>query len=57
MVADVSGGQWSVVVQHLMKASVVNIEKPQVGTLVACCLHKALDVSLEVSGVQGSQVV
>ena len=54
--ADASGGQWSVAVQHLTKAGVVNVEKPRVGTLVACCLREALDVSLEVSGVHGSQV-
>ena len=42
--------------QHLTKAGVVNVEKPRVGTLVACCLREALDVSLEVSGVHGSQV-
>ena len=43
-------------VQHLTKASVVNVEKPRVDTLVACCLLEALDGSLEVSGVHGSQV-
>ena len=43
-------------VQHLTKAGVVNVEKPRVGTLVACCLREALDISLEVSGVHGSQV-
>ena len=51
-----SGGQWSVAVQHLTKAGVINVEKPWVGTLVACCLREALDVILEVSGVHGSQV-
>ena len=50
----VVSGAWAV--QHLTKAGVVNVEKPQVGTLVACCLRKALDVSLEVSRVHGSQV-
>ena len=45
------------VVQHLTKAGVVNVEKSKVGTLVACCLCEALDVSLEVSRVHGSQVV
>ena len=44
------------VVQHLTKAGVVNVEKPQLSTLVACCLHKALVVNLKVSGVHGSQV-
>ena len=40
MVADASGGQWSVAVQHLTKAGVVNVEKPRVGTLVACYLRE-----------------
>ena len=44
------------VVQRLTKTGVINVEKPRVGTLVACCLRKALDVSLEVSRVHGSQV-
>ena len=44
-------------VQHLTKTGVVNVEEPRVGTLVACCLREALDVSLEVSGVHSSQVV
>ena len=44
-----SGGQRSVAVQHLMKAGVINVEKPRVGTLVACCLREVLDVSLEVN--------
>ena len=32
-----------------MKAGVINVEKPRVGTLVACCLREVLDVSLEVN--------
>ena len=42
-------------VEPLTKVGVINVEKPRVGTLVACCLREALDVSLEVSGVHGSQ--
>ena len=43
-------------VQHLTNAGVINVEMPRVGTLVASCLREALDVSLEVRGVHGSQV-
>ena len=53
---SVQWASWQVVFDLLTKAGVVNVEKPRVGTLVACCLREALDVSLEVSGVHGSQV-